>query len=157
MSFLRREFFDELTYARCVHGVSLGRSPQQKTHEQKYSKHQNTQLLLLLKLLKYFLSATHKLGPALCFATGPAGEGLVEEKAKGQQLDKHWICGKRSFYFTFKIWTKVLKIWCDEKRVVRNVLWYSILFFCWLTHFRELLLFEKSNKGSLRSFKLCAG
>ena len=51
LSFLRREFFDELTYARCVHGVSLGRSPQQKTHEQKYSKHQNTQLLILLILL----------------------------------------------------------------------------------------------------------
>ena len=51
MSFLRREFFDELTYARCVHGVSLGRSPQQKTHEQKYSKPQNTQLLILLILI----------------------------------------------------------------------------------------------------------
>ena len=114
-------------------------------------------LLLLLKLLQYFLFPTHKLGPALCFAAGPAGEGLVEEKAKGQQLDKHWICGWHFFSFTSKIWTKVLKIWCDEKRVVRNVLWYSILFFCWLTHFRELLLFEKSNKGSLRSFKLCAG
>ena len=71
--------------------------------------------LLLLKLLQYFLSSTHKLGPALCFAAGPAGEGLVEEKAKGQQLDKHWVCGCRSFYFTFKIWTKVLKIWCDKK------------------------------------------
>ena len=109
--------------------------------------------LLLLKLLQYFLSSTHKLGPALCFAAGPAGEGLVEEKAKGQTLDldlEHWVT---LFCFSFK----VSNIWCDEKRVVRNVLWYSILFFCWLTHFRELLLFEKSNKGSLRSFKLCPG
>ena len=33
---------------------------------------------------------------------------------------------------------------------------FRIFFFCWLSHLRELLLFEKSNKGSLRSFKLCA-
>ena len=73
--------------------------------------------LLLLKLLKYFLSATHKLGPALCFAAGPAGEGLVEEKAKGQQLDKHWICG---LFFTFllqygrKFWKSgvMKREWC---------------------------------------------
>ena len=79
----------------------------------------NLLLIRLLKLLKYFLSPTHKLGPALCFAAGPAGEGLVEEKAKGQQLDKHWICGWR-FFFTFllkfgrKFWKSgvMKREWC---------------------------------------------
>ena len=70
--------------------------------------------LLLLKLLQYFLSSTHKLGPALCFAAGPAGEGLVEEKAKGQQLDKHWICDDTLFTFLlkFRISGVMKREWC---------------------------------------------
>ena len=57
-------------------------------------------------------------------------------------------------WYIFNI--EIMRSWCNLEGFVCNVfgIQFGILFFCWLSHLGELLLFEKSNKGSLRSFKL---